>query len=150
MQEGIYPALVERLVEEVRKLNVGDGTQPGVTQGPLIDADAVSKLSSTLRMRYRTGNAAAGGKRHERGGTFFTPTIVGGVTREMRFAREETFGPVAPLFRFSDEAEAIAMANDTEFGLAAYVYTRDAVRQWTVPEALDYGMDWYQYWTDFE
>ncbi|KHT43653.1 NAD-dependent succinate-semialdehyde dehydrogenase [Pectobacterium brasiliense] len=141
VQEGIYPALVERLVEEVRKLKVGDGTQPGVTQGPLIDADAVSKVEQHIADALSHGaTLLLGGKRHERGGTFFTPTIVGGVTHEMRFAREETFGPVAPLFRFSDEAEAIAMANDTEFGLAAYVYTRDAVRQWTVPEALDYGM----------
>ncbi|WP_248465894.1 NAD-dependent succinate-semialdehyde dehydrogenase [Pectobacterium versatile] len=141
VQNGIYPTLVERLVEEVRKLNVGDGTQPGVTQGPLIDADAVSKVEQHIADALSHGaTLLLGGKRHELGGTFFTPTIVGGVTREMRFAREETFGPVAPLFRFSDEAEAIAMANDTEFGLAAYVYTRDAVRQWTVPEALDYGM----------
>ncbi|WP_233980433.1 NAD-dependent succinate-semialdehyde dehydrogenase [Pectobacterium versatile] len=141
VQNGIYPTLVERLVEEVRKLSVGDGTQPGVTQGPLIDADAVSKVEQHIADALSHGaTLLLGGKRHELGGTFFTPTIVCGVTREMRFAREETFGPVAPLFRFSDEAEAIAMANDTEFGLAAYVYTRDAVRQWTVPEALDYGM----------
>ncbi|WP_409158377.1 NAD-dependent succinate-semialdehyde dehydrogenase [Pectobacterium sp. B2J-2] len=141
VQNGIYPALVERLIEEVRKLNVGDGTQPGVTQGPLIDADAVTKVEQHIADALSRGaTLLLGGKRHELGGTFFTPTIVGDVTREMLFAREETFGPVAPLFRFSDEAEAIAMANDTEFGLAAYVYTRDAVRQWIVPEALDYGM----------
>ncbi|AYH01732.1 NAD-dependent succinate-semialdehyde dehydrogenase [Pectobacterium parmentieri] len=141
VQNGIYPMLVERLIEEVRKLNVGDGTQPGVTQGPLIDNDAVSKVEQHIADALSHGaTLLLGGQRHERGGTFFTPTIVGDVTREMRFAREETFGPVAPLFRFSDEAEVIAMANDTEFGLAAYVYSRDAIRQWTVPEALDYGM----------
>ncbi|EHD21234.1 MULTISPECIES: NAD-dependent succinate-semialdehyde dehydrogenase [Brenneria] len=141
VQKGIYPLLVEKLVAEVKKLKVGDGSQPGVTQGPLIDADAVDKVQQHIADALAHGaSLLLGGEPHELGGTFFTPTIVGGVTREMRFAREETFGPVAPLFQFSDEAEAVALANDTEFGLAAYVYTRDAVRQWTVPEALDYGM----------
>ncbi|MCL2896789.1 NAD-dependent succinate-semialdehyde dehydrogenase [Brenneria tiliae] len=141
VQKGIYPLLVEKLVAEVKKLKVGDGSQPGVTQGPLIDADAVDKVQQHIADALAHGaSLLLGGEPHELGGTFFTPTIVGNVTREMRFAREETFGPVAPLFQFSDEAEAIELANDTEFGLAAYVYTRDAVRQWTVPEALDYGM----------
>ncbi|MBJ7220913.1 MULTISPECIES: NAD-dependent succinate-semialdehyde dehydrogenase [unclassified Brenneria] len=141
VQTGIYSALVEKLVEEVKKLKVGDGTQPGVTQGPLIDADAIDKVQQHIADALKQGaTLLLGGKPHELGGTFFTPTIVGDVTRDMRFAREETFGPVAPLFQFSDEAEVVAMANDTEFGLAAYVYTRDAIRQWTVPEALEYGM----------
>ncbi|RLM18909.1 succinate-semialdehyde dehydrogenase (NADP(+)) [Brenneria alni] len=141
VQKGIYPALVEKLIAEVKKLKVGDGTQPGVTQGPLIDTDAIGKVQQHIEDALAKGaTLLLGGKPHELGGTFFTPTIVGDVTRDMRFAREETFGPVAPLFQFGDEAEAIALANDTEFGLAAYVYTRDAVRQWTVPEALDYGM----------
>nr|WP_113865263.1 NAD-dependent succinate-semialdehyde dehydrogenase [Brenneria salicis]NMN91799.1 succinate-semialdehyde dehydrogenase/glutarate-semialdehyde dehydrogenase [Brenneria salicis ATCC 15712 = DSM 30166]RBP65866.1 succinate semialdehyde dehydrogenase [Brenneria salicis ATCC 15712 = DSM 30166]RLM31896.1 succinate-semialdehyde dehydrogenase (NADP(+)) [Brenneria salicis ATCC 15712 = DSM 30166] len=141
VQKGIYPALVEKLVAEVAKLNVGDGSQPGVTQGPLIDADAIEKVQQHIEDALSNGaTLLLGGKPHELGGTFFMPTIVGEVTQSMRFAREETFGPVAPLFQFSEEDEVIAMANDTEFGLAAYVYTRDARRQWTVPEALEYGM----------
>ncbi|WP_033568614.1 NAD-dependent succinate-semialdehyde dehydrogenase [Dickeya undicola] len=141
VQRGIYPALATRLVEEVEKLKVGDGTQPGVMQGPLIDQDAVSKVEQHIDDALSKGaELLTGGSRHALGGTFFTPTVIGGVTRDMRFAREETFGPVAPLFPFDDEAQAVAMANDTEFGLAAYVYTRDAVRQWRVPEALEYGM----------
>ncbi|MFP1788603.1 NAD-dependent succinate-semialdehyde dehydrogenase [Lonsdalea quercina] len=141
VQRGIYPALAARLVEEVKKLKVGDGTEPGVTQGPLIDEQAVDKVCQHIDDALTKGaTLLLGGKSHELGGTFFTPTVIGDVTREMRFAREETFGPVAPLFPFTDEADAIAMANDTEFGLAAYVFTRDAVRQWRVPEAIEYGM----------
>ncbi|QTF08467.1 NAD-dependent succinate-semialdehyde dehydrogenase [Brenneria izadpanahii] len=142
VQKSVYSALTEKLIAEVKKLKVGDGSQPGVTQGPLIDADAVSKVQQHIADALDKGATLLfGGKQpDDLSGTFFTPTIVGDVTRDMRFAREETFGPVAPLFQFTDEAEVIAMANDTEFGLAAYVYTRDAVRQWRVPEALDYGM----------
>ncbi|MFP1885037.1 NAD-dependent succinate-semialdehyde dehydrogenase [Lonsdalea quercina] len=141
VQRGIYPALAARLVEEVKKLKVGDGTEPGVTQGPLIDEQAVDKVRQHIDDALTKGaTLLLGGKSLELGGTFFTPTVIGDVTREMRFAREETFGPVAPLFPFTDEADAIAMANDTEFGLAAYVFTRDAVRQWRVPEAIEYGM----------
>lgn len=141
VQRGIYPALAARLVEEVKKLKVGDGTEPGVTQGPLIDEQAIDKVRQHIDDALTKGaTLLLGGKSHELGGTFFTPTVIGDVTRDMRFAREETFGPVAPLFPFTDEAEAIAMANDTEFGLAAYVFTRDAVRQWRVPEAIEYGM----------
>ncbi|RAT44164.1 NAD-dependent succinate-semialdehyde dehydrogenase [Lonsdalea populi] len=141
VQRGIYPALAARLVEEVKKLKVGDGTKPGVMQGPLIDEQAVDKVRQHIDDALTKGaTLLLGGESHELGGTFFTPTVIGDVTRDMRFAREETFGPVAPLFPFTDEAEAIAMANDTEFGLAAYVFTRDAVRQWRVPEAIEYGM----------
>lgn len=141
VQEGIYPELARRLVEEVEKLKVGDGSQPGVTQGPLIDADAVGKVRQHIEDALAKGaTLLTGGETHALGGTFFTPTVLGGVTQAMRCAREETFGPVAPLFPFKDDADVVAMANDTEFGLAAYVYTRDAVRQWKVPEALEYGM----------
>ncbi|WP_409308713.1 NAD-dependent succinate-semialdehyde dehydrogenase [Pectobacterium sp. B1J-3] len=141
VQRGIYSALVEKLVEEVKQLQVGNGSHPGVTQGPLIDADAIDKVKQHIDDALTKGaTLLLGGEPHALGGTFFMPTIIGNVTQDMRFAREETFGPVAPLFLFSDEADVVAMANDTEFGLAAYVYTRDAVRQWTLPEALDYGM----------
>lgn len=141
VQRGIYPALAQRLVEEVQKLKVGEGTQPGVAQGPLIDDAAVSKVQQHIEDALANGaTLLTGGQLHELGGTFFTPTVLGDVTQAMRCAREETFGPVAPLFPFDSEDEAVALANDTEFGLAAYVYTRDAIRQWRVPEALEYGM----------
>ena len=141
VQQGIYPALVERLVAEVEKLCVGEGMQPGVTQGPLIDDAAIAKVREHIADALSHGaTLLTGGEPHALGGTFFQPTVVGNVTSAMKFAREETFGPVAPVFRFTDEAEAVAMANDTEFGLAAYIFTRDAARQWRVPEALEYGM----------
>ncbi|SLM63388.1 Aldehyde dehydrogenase B [Dickeya aquatica] len=141
VQRGIYPALAARLVEEVEKLRVGDGTEPGVTQGPLIDHEAIAKVQQHISDALEKGaELLTGGDVHPLGGTFFRPTVIGGVTQSMRVAREETFGPVAPLFPFEDEQQVIAMANDTEFGLAAYVYTRDAQRQWRVPEALEYGM----------
>ncbi|MGP4140196.1 NAD-dependent succinate-semialdehyde dehydrogenase [Sodalis praecaptivus] len=141
VQRGIYPALVEKLQARVQELNVGPGTAPDVTQGPLIDASAVAKVREHIADALAQGaTLLAGGKSHALGGSFFEPTLIGDVSATMRFAREETFGPVAPLFPFSDEAEAIRMANDTEFGLAAYVFTRDAGRQWRVPEALEYGM----------
>lgn len=141
VQQGIYPALVERLVEEVEKLSVGEGSKPGVTQGPLIDDAAMAKVREHIADALSQGaTLLTGGEPHALGGTFFQPTVVGNVTSAMKFAREETFGPVAPVFMFTDEAEAVAMANDTEFGLAAYIFTRDAARQWRVPEALEYGM----------
>lgn len=141
VQQGIYPALIARLVEEVEKLNVGDGTQSGITQGPLIDQAAVSKVQEHIEDALSQGaTLLTGGQPHALGGTFFQPTVIGNVTSAMKFAREETFGPVAPVFSFTDEAQAVAMANDTEFGLAAYIFTRDAARQWRVPEALEYGM----------
>ncbi|AGO57062.1 NAD-dependent succinate-semialdehyde dehydrogenase [Serratia plymuthica] len=141
VQDGIYDRLVDKLVAAVEQLKVGDGSHEGTTQGPLIDQDAVDKVQSHIDDALIKGaQIAIGGQPHELGRTFFQPTVVTGVTQKMRFAREETFGPVAPLFRFHDEAEAIAMANDTEFGLAAYLFTQSASRQWRVPEALEYGM----------
>ncbi|MFC0228218.1 NAD-dependent succinate-semialdehyde dehydrogenase [Serratia aquatilis] len=141
VQDGIYERLVEKLVAAVEQLKVGDGSEEGTTQGPLIDADAIEKVQSHIDDALIKGaQIATGGQPHALGRTFFQPTVVTGVTQQMRFAKEETFGPVAPLFRFHDEAEAIAMANDTEFGLAAYLFTQNASRQWRVPEALEYGM----------
>jgi succinate-semialdehyde dehydrogenase/glutarate-semialdehyde dehydrogenase len=141
VQDGIYDRLVDKLVAAVEQLKVGDGAQEGTTQGPLIDAEAIEKVQSHIDDALIKGaQIAIGGQPHALGRTFFQPTVVTGVTQQMRFAKEETFGPVAPLFRFHDEAEAIAMANDTEFGLAAYLFTQNASRQWRVPEALEYGM----------
>ena len=123
------------------RLKVGPGLSGDVQQGPLINADAVAKVEELLADAVGKGaQIACGGKRHALGGTFFEPTIVTGVTPQMRVAREEIFGPVAPLFRFHTEEEAIRMANDTEFGLAAYFYARDIARVWRVAEGLEYGI----------
>jgi succinate-semialdehyde dehydrogenase/glutarate-semialdehyde dehydrogenase len=141
VQSGIYERFAARLAEAVGTLRVGPGTEAGVTQGPLIDADAVAKVERHIAdARGKGARVLIGGQRHERGGSFFQPTVLADVTREMLMAREETFGPVAPLFRFDTEEEAIAMANDTEFGLAAYFYSRDLGRIFRVGEALEYGM----------
>ncbi len=141
VQDGIHDAFVERLSEAVRALSVGNGFDDGVEQGPLIDAAAVAKVEEHISDALAQGAAvAAGGARHELGGTFFEPTVITGATSEMRVAREETFGPLAPVFRFTDEAEAIALANATEFGLAAYLFTRDVGRVWRVGEALEFGI----------
>ena len=141
VQDGIYDAFAERFAQAVGTLKVGDGLGDGVTQGPLIDMAAVDKVEEHISDAVAKGaSVAAGGARHELGGQFFTPTVLTGVTSEMRVAHEETFGPVAPLFRFKTEEEAIAMANNTEFGLAAYFFSRDIGRIWRVAEALEYGM----------
>jgi succinate-semialdehyde dehydrogenase / glutarate-semialdehyde dehydrogenase len=141
VQDGIHDAFVERLSEAVRALNVGNGFDDGVEQGPLIDAAAVAKVEEHISDALAQGAAvAAGGARHELGGTFFEPTVITGATQEMRVAREETFGPLAPVFRFADEAQAIELANATEFGLAAYLFTRDVGRVWRVGEALEFGI----------
>ncbi|MDX7884173.1 NAD-dependent succinate-semialdehyde dehydrogenase [Acinetobacter baumannii] len=141
VQDGIYDALAERLVEAVSKLKVGDGRQDGSTQGPLIDEDAVAKVQSHIADATEKGaTVRIGGKRSALGGTFFEPTVLTGVTQDMKVSKEETFGPLAPLFRFKTEDEAVAMANDTEFGLAAYLFTQSTARQWRVGEALEYGM----------
>jgi succinate-semialdehyde dehydrogenase/glutarate-semialdehyde dehydrogenase len=141
VQDGVYDAFAGKLKEAVAKLRVGDGLAGVTDQGPLIDANAVAKVEEHIADALAKGaSVALGGKRHELGGTFFEPTILTGVTPAMLVAREETFGPIAPLFRFATEAEAIAMANDTEFGLAAYLYTRDLARSWRVAEAIEYGI----------
>jgi succinate-semialdehyde dehydrogenase/glutarate-semialdehyde dehydrogenase len=122
-------------------LRVGDGLLGVTDQGPLIDAKAVTKVEEHIADALAKGaKVALGGKRHALGGLFFEPTILTDVTPKMLVAREETFGPVAPLFKFESEAQAIAMANDTEFGLAAYLYTRDLARSWRVSEAIEYGI----------
>ncbi len=141
VQDGIYDAFAARLAEAVAKLKVGPGLSGDVQQGPLINADAVAKVEELLGDAVAKGaKIVCGGKRHALGGTFFEPTIVTGLTPAMRIAREEIFGPVAPLFRFQTEDEAIRMANDTEFGLAAYFYARDIARVWRVAEGLEYGI----------
>jgi succinate-semialdehyde dehydrogenase / glutarate-semialdehyde dehydrogenase len=137
----VYEAFTRKLVAAVEKLRVGDGLQGVTDQGPLIDDKALAKVEEHIAdAKAKGARIAYGGKRHALGGTFFEPTVVTGVTPSMLVAREETFGPIAPLFRFETEQDAIHMANDTEFGLAAYLYTRDLSRSWRVSEALEYGM----------
>ena len=141
VQEGIYDAFAAKLAEAVGKLKVGNGFDDGVTTGPLINAAAIDKVEEHIIDAVKKGGkVVTGGKRHALGGTFFEPTVIRDVTADMLIAREETFGPVAPLFRFKTEEEAIHMANDTEFGLACYFYTRDIGRVWRVGEALEYGI----------
>ncbi|MDP1526975.1 MAG: NAD-dependent succinate-semialdehyde dehydrogenase [Rhodocyclaceae bacterium] len=141
VQAGIYEEFAQKLAAEVAKLKVGAGTTAGVNQGPLIDAQALDKVEAHVADAVAQGaRILTGGKRHALGGTFFEPTVLADVTPAMRCAREETFGPVAPLFKFHDEAEAIALANATEYGLASYFYARDLARVWRVAEALEYGM----------
>jgi succinate-semialdehyde dehydrogenase/glutarate-semialdehyde dehydrogenase len=141
VQAGIHDALVERLVQAVEAMPVGNGLAPGVTQGPLIDERAVAKVRQHIDDALTQGaRLRTGGQAHALGGTFFTPTVITGVTQAMRVAREETFGPLAPIFRFETEEEAIAMANATEFGLAAYLFTEDRRRIWRVSEQLETGM----------
>ena len=139
VQAGVYDAFAEKLAAAVSRLVVGDGTREGVTTGPLIDANAVAKVQRHLADATAKGaRILAGGK--ALGGSFFEPTILTGVTAQMDVAREETFGPLAPLFRFDDEADVVRQANDTEFGLAAYFYARDLSRVFRVAESLEYGM----------
>ncbi|MGM4998251.1 NADP-dependent succinate-semialdehyde dehydrogenase [Tardiphaga sp. 538_B7_N1_4] len=140
-QDAIYDRFIERLSEAVRALRVGDGFEEGVTIGPLINGEAVEKVEEHIKDAIGKGALiAVGGRRHELGRTFFEPTILSDATPDMLIFREETFGPVAPVFRFKTEEEAISLANDTEFGLAAYFYGRDIGRVWRVAEALEYGM----------
>jgi succinate-semialdehyde dehydrogenase/glutarate-semialdehyde dehydrogenase len=141
VQEGVYDLFVAKLVDAVRKLRVGDGLAGVTEQGPLIDAKAVAKVEEHISDAVSKGaKIAVGGHRHALGGTFFEPTVITQVRTNMLVAREETFGPVAPVFSFKDEKEAIRLANDTEFGLASYFYTRDLARAWRVSEALEYGI----------
>src|SRR5690606_19031398 len=141
VQDGVYDAFAEKLVAAVAALRVGDGLQGETDQGPLIDAKALAKVEEHVADATAKGaRIATGGRRHALGGTFFEPTVLLDVDAGMRLAREETFGPVAPLFRFRTEDEAIAMANATEFGLAGYFYTRDLARSWRVSEALECGI----------
>jgi succinate-semialdehyde dehydrogenase/glutarate-semialdehyde dehydrogenase len=141
VQDGVYEEFAGKLVDAVALLKIGDGLKGATDQGPLIDMKAVAKVEEHIADALAKGAAvAAGGKRHTLGGSFFQPTVLTNVKPDMMVAREETFGPVAPLFRFKSEPEAIRMANDTEFGLAAYFYTRDLARSWRVSEALEYGI----------
>ncbi|MBV8248858.1 MAG: NAD-dependent succinate-semialdehyde dehydrogenase [Comamonas sp.] len=141
VQEGVYEAFMAKLKAAVLALKVGNGAEPGVTQGPLIDEAAVNKVEELVRDAVAKGaEIVTGGRRSALGRSFYEPTILGNAQSGMRLAQEELFGPVAPVFRFKTEAEAIRMANDTEFGLAAYFYARDLGRVWRVGEALEYGM----------
>ncbi len=141
VQEGVYEEFTGKLVDAVALLRIGDGLKGATDQGPLIDMNAIAKVEEHIADALSKGAAVAtGGKRHALGGTFFEPTVLTNVKPNMMVAREETFGPIAPLFRFKTEAQAIQMANDTEFGLAAYFYTRDLARSWRVAEGLEYGI----------
>jgi succinate-semialdehyde dehydrogenase/glutarate-semialdehyde dehydrogenase len=141
VQDGVYDAFAAKLKVAVEALKVGDGMEPGVTQGPLINADAVKKVEEHIAdATARGATIVTGGQRHGNGGNFFQPTILANVPHDAMIFTEETFGPVAPLFRFKDEAEAIALANDTPFGLAAYFYSRDVGRIFRVAEAIESGM----------
>jgi succinate-semialdehyde dehydrogenase/glutarate-semialdehyde dehydrogenase len=141
IQDGIYDRFVEKFAARVASLVVGDGAQAGTTIGPMIDGKAVAGVEALVAQAQEAGaRVVAGGKRHAFGGAFYEPTLLADVTAGMRVAREEIFGPVAPLFRFSTEEEVIAQANATEFGLACYLYARDLGRVWRVSEALEYGM----------
>jgi succinate-semialdehyde dehydrogenase/glutarate-semialdehyde dehydrogenase len=141
VQSGIYDAFVEKLAARAQGLKVGSGFESGVQQGPLIDANALAKVEAHVAdAREHGARVLTGGAPHQLGGTFFQPTVLADVTNEMLVAREETFGPVAPVFRFETEDEAVALANSTEFGLAAYFYSRDVARVFRVAERLESGM----------
>lgn len=141
VQDGIYDAFAEKFIAAVKAMKVGDGLEEGVDLGPLINMKGLEKVEQHVADATDKGAVlATGGKRHALGHTFFEPTVVTGATREMRFFKEETFGPLAPLFRFKTDEEVFALANDTEYGLAAFIYARDMRRIWRATEALEYGM----------
>ena len=141
VQDGVYDAFAEKLAARVGAMRVGNGAEAGVEIGPLIDTAGVDKVKEHVADAVaKGGRVVTGGEGHNAGPLFFQPTVLAGVTKDMKVAREETFGPLAPLFRFTGEADVIAQANDTEFGLASYFYARDLGRVWRVAEALEYGM----------
>jgi succinate-semialdehyde dehydrogenase/glutarate-semialdehyde dehydrogenase len=141
VHDKVHDAFAEKLAGAVKGLKVGAGAEEGTVIGPLIDPAGLAKVEDHVADAVSKGaRVVLGGKRHSRGGTFYEPTVLADVTTQMKVAREETFGPVAPLFRFSREEEAVAMANDTEFGLAAYFYGEDVKRIWRVAEALEFGI----------
>jgi succinate-semialdehyde dehydrogenase/glutarate-semialdehyde dehydrogenase len=141
VQDAIYDAFVEKFAKKVMDLKVGNGLEVGVMQGPLITMEAVEKVESHIKDAVANGaKLVVGGKRHALGGTFFEPTVLSHVTTKMVVARDETFGPMAPIFRFRDEADVIEQANATQYGLASYFYARDLGRVFRVAEALEYGM----------
>ena len=141
VQDSVYDAFAAKLAAKVKTLKVGPGTEAGVTTGPLIDDNAVAKVEEHIQDALSKGaKILLGGKKHALGGRFFEPTVLVDVNTSMKVTKEETFGPVAPLFRFKTEEQAIAMANDTEFGLAAYFYARDIGRIWRVGEGIESGM----------
>jgi len=141
VQDGVYDAFTKRLAETAGAMKVADGFEPGAVIGPLIDMKAVEKVESHIADALKKGaKVVIGGKRSALGGSFFEPTVLTDVTTDMVITKEETFGPVAPLYRFKSEADAVKMANDTEFGLASYFYSRDIGRIWRVAEALEYGI----------
>ena len=141
VQGGVYDSFAEKLAEASSKLVVGPGLEGETQQGPLIDAAAVAKVEEHIQDAVDKGaTVIQGGKRHPLGGNFFEPTVIANVNTQMKVAREETFGPLAPIFRFETDDEAVQLANDTEFGLAAYFYSRDIGRIWRVAEQLEYGI----------
>ena len=141
IQDGIYDAFAAKFAERTAQLRVGNGLEAGVVIGPLIEDAAIEKVNSLVEdATSKGGKVLVGGGKHPLGGTYYTPTVIGNATADMRMAREEIFGPVAPLFRFKQDDEAVAAANATEYGLAAYLYTRDISRAWRTAEALEYGM----------
>jgi succinate-semialdehyde dehydrogenase/glutarate-semialdehyde dehydrogenase len=141
VQDGVYDEFAAKLSQAVSGFRVGNGLEKGITIGPLIDQQAVAKVEEHIADALDKGaRVVVGGKRHALGGTFFEPTVLADVTPAMKVSREETFGPVAPLYRFKDDGDAVRLANDTEFGLAAYFYSRDLGRVWRVAEALECGI----------
>jgi succinate-semialdehyde dehydrogenase/glutarate-semialdehyde dehydrogenase len=141
VQRSVLEQFTRKLVAKVQALKVGNGFEPGITQGPLIDAKAVAKIEEHVAdARAKGATVLTGGKRHSLGGLFYEPTVIANANADMLFAKEETFGPLAPIFAFDTEEEVIQLANDTEFGLAAYFYSRDVGRVMRVAEQLETGM----------